>query len=67
MGNKKRVVVVGGGAAGLVAAISAARAGARVAIVEAGKRVGQKILKTGNRSHDSHNLRTDYRSAECEP
>lgn len=48
MGNKKRVVVVGGGAAGLVAAISAARAGARVTIVEAGKRVGQKILKTGN-------------------
>ncbi len=48
MAGKVRVVVVGGGAAGLAAAISAARAGAAVTVVEAGKRVGQKILKTGN-------------------
>lgn len=48
MAGKVRVVVVGGGAAGLAAAISAGRAGANVTIVEAGKRVGQKILKTGN-------------------
>lgn len=48
MGGKVRVVVVGGGAAGLAAAISAARAGANVTIVEANARVGQKILKTGN-------------------
>lgn len=48
MGAGVRVVVVGGGAAGLAAAISAARAGANVTIAEAGARVGQKILKTGN-------------------
>lgn len=42
------VVVIGGGAAGLVAAISAARNGAEVLVLEAAKRVGQKILKTGN-------------------
>ncbi len=48
MGGGVRVVVVGGGAAGLAAAISAARAGANVTIVEAAARVGQKILKTGN-------------------
>ncbi len=42
------VIVVGGGAAGLAAAVSAAQAGSDVTILEAGKRVGQKILKTGN-------------------
>lgn len=45
---KKRVAIVGGGAAGLVAAIAAARAGAQVTVFEAASRVGQKILKTGN-------------------
>lgn len=43
-----RVAIVGGGAAGLVAAIASARAGARVTLVEAGSRVGQKILASGN-------------------
>lgn len=45
---EQRVVIVGGGAAGLVAAISAARAGARVTLLEAGSRVGRKILASGN-------------------
>ncbi len=44
----KSVAVIGGGASGLAAAISAAYAGAQVTIFEASKRVGQKILKTGN-------------------
>lgn len=43
-----KVAIVGGGAAGLAAAISAAQAGADVTVLEAAKRVGQKILKTGN-------------------
>jgi predicted Rossmann fold flavoprotein len=41
------VVVLGGGAAGLTAAIAAARAGARVAILERLPRPGKKILVTG--------------------
>lgn len=46
--NEKSVIVVGGGAAGLAAAIGAARNGAHVTVLEAAKRIGQKILKTGN-------------------
>ena len=44
----KKVLVVGGGAAGLVAAIFAAREGAAVTILERTDRVGKKILATGN-------------------
>lgn len=49
--NKKiqyEFVVIGGGAAGMVAAISAARAGASVLILEHMDRIGKKILATGN-------------------
>lgn len=42
-----RVFVLGGGAAGLSAAVSAARKGAKVAIFEREGRVGGKILATG--------------------
>ena len=44
----KKVLVVGGGASGLVAAIFAAREGAAVTILERTDRVGKKILATGN-------------------
>ncbi len=44
----KRVAVVGGGASGLAAAISAARAGAEVELFERDARVGKPVLKTGN-------------------
>lgn len=43
-----RVAVIGGGAAGLVAAIEAARTGAQAVVFEAADRVGKKILATGN-------------------
>lgn len=43
-----RVVVVGGGASGLAAAIAAAENGAVVTILEHKDRVGKKILMTGN-------------------
>ena len=46
--NTKRLLVVGGGAAGLAAAICAARKGARVTVLEKLDRVGKKILATGN-------------------
>jgi len=42
------VIVVGGGAAGMMAAISARTEGARTAILERNPRVGKKILVTGN-------------------
>ena len=42
------VAVVGGGAAGLVAAITAAEAGARVVVLERDLECGRKILATGN-------------------
>lgn len=42
------VVVIGGGAAGMAAAIFAARQGASTAIIEHGQRVGKKLLSTGN-------------------
>lgn len=44
----RKVAVVGGGAAGMMAAIMAAREGASVTIYEKNDRVGKKILATGN-------------------
>lgn len=46
--SKRKVIVIGGGAAGLVAAIVAAREGAKVTLLERKDRVGKKILATGN-------------------
>lgn len=46
--KNRQVIIVGGGASGLVAAIAAAREGASVTIVEQKKRLGKKILSTGN-------------------
>ena len=42
------VLVIGGGAAGLAAAIAAAECGDTVAVAEKMDRVGKKILATGN-------------------
>lgn len=42
------VVVIGGGAAGIMAAITAARCGVKTAIIEHKDRIGKKILSTGN-------------------
>ncbi|WP_278287013.1 NAD(P)/FAD-dependent oxidoreductase [Clostridium sp. AM58-1XD] len=44
----KHIIVVGGGASGLTAAIQAAGRGARVTVLEHMDRVGKKILSTGN-------------------
>jgi predicted Rossmann fold flavoprotein len=45
--EERRVVVVGAGAAGLTAAITAAEAGARVTLLNAHPRIGLKILMSG--------------------
>ena len=44
----KHVLVAGAGASGLMAAITAARRGAKVTILEAMDRPGRKLLVTGN-------------------
>lgn len=45
---KRRIAVIGGGASGLAAALTAARKGAEVQILERLPRVGKKLLLTGN-------------------
>ena len=44
----KRIIVIGGGAAGMMAALTAKRNGASVLILERNDRVGKKLLATGN-------------------
>ncbi len=44
----KKVIVIGGGAAGMIAAISAKINGAQVVLLERNDRVGKKLLATGN-------------------
>lgn len=61
MKQKKHVVVVGGGAAGMVSSISARRSGADVTILERNPRVGKKILATGNGRCNFTNINTDIR------
>ncbi len=55
----KDVIVVGGGAAGMMAAISARRLGAGVTILERNPRVGKKILATGNGRCNFTNINAD--------
>ena len=42
------VIIVGGGASGMVTAVMCARAGKRVLLFEQKKQVGKKLLATGN-------------------
>lgn len=56
---KKRVLVIGGGASGIVAAINAARHGAIVSILEHQDKIGKKILLTGNGKCNLTNLCLD--------
>ena len=60
--RKRHVIIVGGGASGLAAAISAAREGAKVTLIEQKDRVGKKILSTGN---GRCNLTNTYMEVEC--
>ncbi len=56
---KADTVVIGGGAAGLMAAIAAAKNGAKTIVIEHMDRVGKKILSTGNG-------KCNYTNAICE-
>jgi len=44
---ERRVIVVGGGAAGMMASIFAGKAGARVTLLERGEKLGKKVYITG--------------------
>src|SRR5690625_1557280 len=59
MKKNKCVLVIGGGAAGMIAAISAKRLGADVTILEKNPRVGKKILVTGNGRCNFTNVNAD--------
>ena len=58
----KHIIIVGGGASGLVAAIQAARGGGEVTIIEQKEQLGKKILSTGN---GKCNLTNEYMNLEC--
>jgi predicted flavoprotein YhiN len=53
------VAVVGGGAAGCMAACAASENGARTLILEANDRIGRKICATGNGRCNLTNLHVD--------
>ena len=64
---KKRVLIIGGGASGMAAAIAAAEQGAEAVILEHMDRVGKKILSTGNGRCNLTNRKLDetcYRSGD---
>jgi predicted Rossmann fold flavoprotein len=54
-----KIGIIGGGASGMTAAISAARKGAQVIILEGGDRIGKKILATGNGKCNFTNKKMD--------
>ncbi|MBS6195284.1 MAG: NAD(P)/FAD-dependent oxidoreductase [Clostridiales bacterium] len=58
----KRIVIIGGGASGLIGAIHAARMGAQVTILEQNEKLGKKILATGNGRCNLTNL---HQEASC--
>lgn len=55
----KTIGIVGGGASGMIAAITAARNGAKVTLFEKKDRVGKKLLVTGNGRCNFTNLSMD--------
>lgn len=57
--GKRRVIVIGGGAAGIIAAISAGKQGADVKLLERNPRIGKKILATGNGRCNFTNINAD--------
>lgn len=59
MSDKKRIIVAGGGAAGLCAAVCAARSGALVTVIEKNNVLGKKLSMTGNGRCNLTNLKID--------
>lgn len=59
---KRNIAVIGGGASGMMAAITAAKHGAAVTIYEPKERLGKKLLATGNGKCNFTNL---HQTMEC--
>ncbi len=66
MENKMKIAVIGAGASGMMAAISAAKYGAEVTLFEKNERVGKKILATGNGKCNLGNLAFSTDHYYCE-
>ncbi|MFI3172199.1 MAG: aminoacetone oxidase family FAD-binding enzyme [Eubacteriales bacterium] len=60
------VLIIGGGASGMVAAISAARSGANVTLIEQQSVLGKKILATGNGRCNFSNMELSAEHYYCE-
>lgn len=64
--QSRRVLIIGGGASGLMAAITAARRGARVTVLERQPQVGRKLLSTGNGRCNLSNEQQDLSCYRCD-
>lgn len=62
MNNIFDAIIIGGGAAGMMAAITAGQSNKKVLIIEHGEKLGKKILQTGNGRCNLTNL---YMEKEC--
>lgn len=60
-----RIGIIGGGAAGMMAAITAARQGAEVTVLEGNSRLGKKLLTTGNGKCNLGNRKLDISEYYC--
>lgn len=59
MSKKQEIVIIGGGAAGLMAAVICGQAGKKVLILEQKEKIGKKILATGNGKCNYTNLKQE--------
>ncbi len=61
MNDSYDVLIIGGGASGMMAAIVAAEQGARVLVIEKNKRLGEKLRITGGGRCNIYNAEVDVR------
>lgn len=69
MSEKNKVLVIGGGASGMMGAIIASRRGNKVTVMDGNEKIGKKIYATGNGKCNLTNLDTSpskYRSSDQE-